>query len=136
MSDILISIGVEPDLAGHKENARRQINTRQEAMDSLLSIAGRLLIRENEPYMVRDGCLIHRALEILKEGEPTSTVKIETIDEVKARFDRKLAPFLPPPGNAHDRWMVETPEYKADASSVVGSLSQPPARAAELRASP
>jgi hypothetical protein len=25
-------------------------------------------------------------------------------------------------GNAHDRWMVETPDYRADASSVVGTL--------------
>lgn len=25
-------------------------------------------------------------------------------------------------GNARDRWMVETPEYKADASSVVGTI--------------
>jgi hypothetical protein len=25
-------------------------------------------------------------------------------------------------GNARDRWMVETPEYRADASSVIGTL--------------
>lgn len=25
-------------------------------------------------------------------------------------------------GNAHDRWVAETPEYKADASSVVGTI--------------
>ena len=25
-------------------------------------------------------------------------------------------------GNAHDRWIVETPDYKADASSVVGTM--------------
>ena len=25
-------------------------------------------------------------------------------------------------GNAHDRWTIETPEYRADASSVVGTM--------------
>ena len=30
--------------------------------------------------------------------------------------------YLKGAGNAHDRWTVETPEYRADASSVVGTM--------------